>query len=235
MTTTTVKTQIAKFQKRLDIAADGYWGTGSSESARCSNYMFYLSPEFTKELPVDKAKFKQSNVDNMLAEFNIDPDTKNPLYIAYMLATAYHETARTFVPLEEYGKGRTRTYGKIASGSLVSNGAKGYYDFKKYPFFYYGRGFVQLTWFCNYDKFSKILGIDLLNRPELACDVNVATKIMIYGMLNGTFTGKKLSSYIKYGLDPSEFVNARRIINGTDKAGVIAKYAVTFLKYLELR
>ena len=100
--------------------------------------------------------------------------------------------------------------------------------------YYYGRGFVQLTWFDNYKTFTDLLKVDLLKSPQLACDVDIATKILIYGMLNGTFTGKKLSSYIKYGIDDFEWINARRIINGTDKAELIAGYAKTFLEYLYL-
>jgi hypothetical protein len=46
---------------------------------------------------------------------------------------------------------------------------------------------------------------------------------MSYGMRNGSFTGKKLSDYISG--TTADYVNARRIINGTDRAELIAGYA----------
>ena len=48
-------------------------------------------------------------------------------------------------------------------------------------------------------------------------------------MVKGSFTGRSLSSYIKYGLEQDEFINARRIINGTDKARDISNYVYKFI------
>ena len=62
-------------------------------------------------------------------------------WLAYMLATSYHETAQTMQPIEEYGKGRGKPYGQ-----------KLRHDRKPYTFpdkLYYGRGDVQLTWYEN--------------------------------------------------------------------------------------
>jgi predicted chitinase len=135
-----------------------------------------------------------------------------PTQQAYVLATVKHETAGTFRPLEEYGKGRGRTYGKPdpQTGKI-----------------YYGRGFVQLTWKSNYQKYSKILGIDMVNKPELACDPNVALFVLVHGMKHGTFTGKALPQYVNKR--QTDFYNARRVVNGTDRANHIAALARTFL------
>ena len=137
---------------------------------------------------------------------------------AYMLATAYHETAHTMQPIEEYGKGRGRDYGKRLKMSR-----KPYSD--TLPL-YYGRGYVQLTWYENYDKAGRLLKLDLLRQPELALQADVAAKIMREGMFDGWFTGKKLNDYV--GLRTADYVSARRIINGMDKAQFIAGYAVVF-------
>lgn len=137
---------------------------------------------------------------------------------AYMLATAYHETAATMQPVEEYGKGRGKDYGKRLKMSR-----KPYSD--TLPL-YYGRGYVQLTWYENYEKAGKKVGVDLLNEPGFALSAPIAAKIMRDGMLEGWFTGKKLSDYV--GLRTADYVGARRIINGTDKANLIAGYAVAF-------
>jgi len=45
---------------------------------------------------------------------------------------------------------------------------------------------------------------------------------MIVGMSEGTFTGKKLSDY--FNNEISDAYNARKIINGRDKAGLIQGY-----------
>ena len=123
--------------------------------------------------------------------------------LAYVLATAYHETAHTMKPVREYGG---ETYLKKK---------------KYYP--YVGMGYVQLTWDYNYRKAGQFLGVDFISHPKLLLDPKYAVPILIEGMKDGWFTGKKLSDYIT--LNTSGFVGARRIINGTDKAELIAGYA----------
>ena len=72
-------------------------------------------------------------------------------------------------------------------------------------------------------KSVEYLKKDLVNNPELVLDQKNATKIMIYGMETGMFTTKKISSYISE--DSANYLNARRVINGMDKAASIAGYA----------
>lgn len=136
-------------------------------------------------------------------------------YAAYMLATVIHETAGTMLPLEEYGKGRNRPYGKpdVITGKV-----------------YFGRGYVQLTWKYNYEKAGKILGVDLVNNPEKAMDHEVALRILFDGMLNGWFTGKSLKDY--FTTKATDWYNARKIINGLDKASKIESKAKKFYKAL---
>lgn len=140
--------------------------------------------------------------------------------VSYILATIYHETATTFKPIEEYGKGKGKPYGQF----LDINGSK----YIGIPHLYYGRGFVQLTWLSNYVKAKKELGVDFVNKPELALDFNNAIKITNYGMVEGWFSGKNLDNYINE--TKTDYVGARYIINGTDKAQLIATYAVAFEK-----
>ena len=145
-------------------------------------------------------------------------------WLAYMLATSYHETARTMQPIEEYGKGRGKPYGQ-----------KLRHDRKPYTFpdkLYYGRGDVQLTWYENYEAMGKLLGIPLLEQPELALVPEISAKIMIEGMTRGKsnrgdFTGVSLENYFSATKDDP--VHARRIINGLDKANLIATYHNKFL------
>lgn len=70
---------------------------------------------------------------------------------------------------------------------------------------------------------SSVCSVDLVKNPELALDVKNCVKILLHGMLNGSFTGKKLSDY--FNKDKGDWINARRIINVLDKASLISGYA----------
>jgi hypothetical protein len=139
---------------------------------------------------------------------------------AYMLATVYHETAGSFQPVEEgyylaekHGQSFLRAFQK---------------KLRYYP--YYGRGYVQLTHETNYKKAGKAFGVDLVNKPQLALEPDIAYKILTYGMHQGWFTGKKLEDYISD--TGKDYVNARKIVNGKDRAGLIAGYARSFEEIL---
>ncbi len=131
--------------------------------------------------------------------------------LAYVLATAYHETAHTMKPVREYG------------GEKYLR-SKAYYP-------YVGMGFVQITWLANYEKASQKLGVDFVKEPRLLLKPEYAVPILIIGMEEGWFTGKKLSDYIT--IKSSDFRSARRIINGTDRAALIADYAKEYDKLLK--
>jgi hypothetical protein len=126
---------------------------------------------------------------------------------AYVLATAWHETAGTMKPLEEYGRGAGRAYGNPDPVTGKT---------------YFGRGFVQLTWKDNYQRLGGILGLPLVGQPELALEPVNAARIMCEGMAGGLFTGKALGDY--FDADTDDPRNARRIVNGTDRAELIARY-----------
>ena len=68
--------------------------------------------------------------------------------------------------------------------------------------------------------------VDLIKNPELAMRPDVAAFVMFDGMINGVFTGKKLADY--FNATKTDFVNARRIINGTDRAQEIAAISKAF-------
>lgn len=155
---------------------------------------------------------QQATLTNFLNVWEADPaDYKDPRWLAYMLATTYHETDKKFKAIEEYGKGKGRKYGTphTETGKV-----------------YYGRGYVQLTWDYNYKKMSDLLGVDLYHNPELALQDQYATPILFTGMSRGLFTGKKLSDY--FNGTKEDWVNARKIINGLDKANIIADYGRKF-------
>jgi predicted chitinase len=151
------------------------------------------------------------NLENFLDTWERDYSKWDRRWLAYALATAWHETAFTMLPIEEYGKGKGRKYGEKDSQTKQT---------------YYGRGYVQLTWKYNYEKAGIKLGVDLVNKPELALDPDIAAQIMFEGMEGGWFTGKKFADY--FNKTTTDWFNARRIINGTDKAAAIGAYAQAF-------
>jgi putative chitinase len=155
-----------------------------------------------------------------------DEETGTPIddlrWAAYMLATTYHETAKTMWPIEEYGKGSGKPYG-------VKDKETGQT--------YYGRGFVQLTWRENYHNATIELSLtgdrDLEYHADQALDLVIASQIMFRGMSEGWFTNKKLGTYFDH--DTNDPVNARAIINNdVSKNGKkIADYHYKFLTALE--
>jgi hypothetical protein len=170
--------------------------------------------------------FKEPNASQMQGMNAIldEWESKPSLYLdkrwlAYMLATAYHETAKTMWPIEEFGKGSGRLYGHKIKQSKE--------PYETPDRLYYGRGFVQLTWYENYEKFGKKLKIDLLEVPTLALSLPISTKIMFIGMTQGLFTGVNLARY--FNDQREDWVSARKIINGIDKAELIGNYGKKFL------
>lgn len=135
-------------------------------------------------------------------------------WLAYMLATVYHECATRMWPTTEYG-------------------SESYLKGKEYwP--YIARGFVGLTWEENYRNASSALGLvddrDLVDHPEMALDSLISARIMFRGMSEGWFTSRKLGQY--FNDDKDDPVNARQIINGNDCDDMIASYHYKFLDAL---
>ena len=154
-------------------------------------------------------RLKQSQVNGI----NIIKDTCQTAKLtlhqtAYVLATVYWETARTFQPIEEYG-GKHRRYAP-----------------------WYGRGYVQLTWERNYKKQQvklKRMGVypyQVHDNKKLALFPYTSAIICVYGMKDGDFTGKRLHHYIN--TRRVNYTQARRIVNGMDKARAIARIAQRF-------
>jgi hypothetical protein len=128
---------------------------------------------------------------------------------AYILATAYWETARTMKPvIEAFWK--TEQWRKD--------------NLRYYP--WHGRGYVQLTWETNYKRAQAETGHKVHDDPALALQSKPAADILVKGSMEGWFTGKKIGDYIT--LQKSDYFNARRVINGRDKAREIADLALQY-------
>ena len=163
------------------------------------------------------SKAQVESIDKILAIFEANTWLTIPER-AYILATIYRECGANMKPIPEWGKGKGKKYGqKIKmSGQRYTTPDK----------LFYGRGYVQLTWYENYEYATKQIGVDVLNYPEKVLEPEIAAIILIDGMRDGWFTKKKLSDYFSNG--KKDYVNARRIINGMDHAQEIANNAVKF-------
>lgn len=183
--------------------------------------------DFSKIRPMFGGHLTQAQVDNIerIVKVYQQYDT-NTQRLAYVLGTAKWETAHTMEPVVErggpsyfkkYDKGTK--LGAVLGNTLAGDG----YKFR-------GRGFVQLTGRYNYSKVGKLIGVDLVANPDRALNPDIAARILVEGMLDGWFTGKSLKQYVDTvdGNERQEFVNARRTVNGEDRAAEIADIALKF-------
>nr|WP_204517946.1 hypothetical protein [Parerythrobacter lutipelagi] len=146
-------------------------------------------------------------------------------YCAYGLATAYHETNATMLPVRE---------------AYWLSEAWRKKNLRYWP--WYGRGYVQLTWETNYERADEELelGGSLTKNPDLALEPDIAARIMRCGMIEGWFAGDRhgrhdFARHLPENGPATElqFKGARRIINGTDKNLLIARHALQFQQALE--
>lgn len=163
----------------------------------------------------------------------------NNEYLANILATTTWETARTMQPITE--RGNVAYFDKYEPNTKIGRALGNTHKGDGYR--YRGRGYVQITGRANYEKatryFRETLKIDadFVNDPDLALKPEYAVIILIVGMIEGWFTGKKLGDYLD-GIDEDdaedrrEHINARRVVNGTDKATEIADIAMAYERAL---
>ena len=165
----------------------------------------------------------QAGLSDFLAFLDSDPDMTDIRWQAYCLATTFHEVAGTWMPIEEYGKGKGLKYGTPD---------------KRTGKVYYGRGYTQNTWYENYkmlteawNKLHPQTPVDFTLHPELLCIPEYAYWAMSYAMRHGTYTGVGLKKYFNETITAPK--NARKIINGLDKADLIAGYYDKFMRILQ--
>ena len=174
------------------------------------------------------------------AFYESSPQEANLYEVAYMLATARHETyiprsAEFFSERSEFGpQSHFDKYDPVfAADANTREKAKRYGNLERGDGYKYrGRGSTQLTWRSNYQKLSDILAYDFVSDPDAAAKIEYSVPIMIVGMTKGIFTTKKLSLYLN--AKKIDYEAARKVINGNDKKELIASYAQRFeaiLKY----
>lgn len=151
---------------------------------------------------------------------------------AYILATAWHETGGRMQPVRE-GFAASDAGARQAVANWAAKNKKRNYAAPdpETGQSYYGRGLVQITHRVNYLKLGLRLCIDLETNPDLALSPGIAERILVLGMMAGDFTGRKLSEHVEG--ERMDFVGARKVVNGTDRAELIASYAKDFYAWLK--
>ncbi len=164
-------------------------------------------------------------------------------WLAYMLATVFHETGATMQPVTEnlnysaerltkvwpsrfptvasaepFARNPRKLANKVYGGRMGNTAPDDGWRYR-------GRGLPQITGKENYTKFG------LAKTPEKAAEMATAVRILFDGMIGGLFTGVKLADY--FNQVDNNPVGARKIVNGADKAKLIAGYFGNFLDALE--
>ncbi|MGF7224152.1 hypothetical protein [Pantoea agglomerans] len=218
----------------------------SAELINVDAFMSLYEKEHTSFAPGTAAlsSASKSNLRKVLNSLNsyyaTSVEYKPNLYkLAYMLATIRHETyhyttAEFFSEKPEIGGvSYFNKYDPVLANTpkrrerAIKNGNTAQGDGFKYR----GRGCVHLTWKNNYKKAQDKFDVNFVDSPDLAGDFKYAVPIMIWGMEEGMFSGKKLNGYINAG--EINYVGSRYIINGQDQAPLIASYAKRFEAILE--
>lgn len=159
-------------------------------------------------------------------------------HVAYLLATAFHETGGRMEPVRE-GFCKTDAGSRRAVESLFNKGVIrwNYALPEANGHSYYGRGYVQLTHMENYEKTGEALDIDLVNNPDLMLDPTISAKAMVWGAETGAYRGKSLSDKLPSNVPPTaaQWRSARGIINGDVRRNGtrVAGYAQNFYEALK--
>ena len=166
-----------------------------------------------------KGGISQSQLDGIEALLVAMGSASWPIaWAAYGIETAYHETAYTMQPVRE-------------AYWLSEEWRKK--NLRYWP--WYGRGYVQITWQENYERADRELdlGGKLIANKDLALQPDVAAAILVKGMSAGWFCKDakgphNLARHLptQGRADIGAFAEARRIINGTDKARKMAAEAI---------
>jgi putative chitinase len=93
-----------------------------------------------------------------------------------------------------------------------------------------GRSWPQLTGRRNYQKADDALGLGgaLVANPDRIGELAIAAGVTVRGMREGWFTGLSLNDFLPADATLAQYRNARKVINGTDKADAIAEAAEIF-------
>jgi putative chitinase len=197
-----------------------------------------------------------------------DMDGRPASWIAYAMATAWHETGGKMTPntetlnynvqglLNTFGRhriseadarrlGRKQGEGPLSVarqreiGNLLYGGDWGRRNLGNTEpndgWTFRGRGMDHCTGRRNYKVTGDDIGVDLIANPEALLVLANAIKALHTGMVSGRYAGDRTGRHnfarhlpASGSATHEQFVAARRIINGVDKADQIARHAIIF-------
>lgn len=140
-------------------------------------------------------------------------------WLAYMLATAWHETGTTMLPVREgFKKTDAQAYAHVTA-YCAKQGIANYPARHSNGNSYYGRGYVQLTHANNYQKMSSRLkmGSKLYDKPDTVMEPGAAAMILAVGLIDGMFRPAKGTLFDYFNATTQDWYGARELVNG-DKA-----------------
>ena len=155
--------------------------------------------------------------------WNDHPNMEDRRWLAYVMATAYHETRLR--PVREGFKTSDKAARKHVRWMYNKRIISQPYHLadRETGQVYYGRGYVQLTWAQNYKKMGKAIGMgdQLYRNPDLVLNPDIASKVLFVGMLQGHFRYSKRRRprgkqklRLFFNKSSSNWYGARNIING---------------------
>lgn len=165
-------------------------------------------------------------------------------WLAYALGTAFHETGKAMVPIEEklsysaerllevwprrFTPAEARRYAHqpeaIANRAYANRGGNGD-EASGDGWRYRGRGLAQTTFKENYRKLSRLVDVDLVSEPDAVMESDTAVAGLLLAMARGIYTGRKFADY--FSSTAEDWRRARRIIS-VDQANMIAGYGRAF-------
>lgn len=190
----------------------------------------------------DKPGNHYTGTDSLLDYWNTHRELTDLRWLAYIMGTSYHETARRMFPVRETLASSDAAVVKILARSSHTKNKTYWKQDGETGQHYYGRGHVQLTWRSNYELADRRLSRDpdgdrprsFLWNADLALDPKDSVEILFDGMVYGWYTQKHC---LPYYFDPAgqrreDWKNARRIVNVLDRWQTIADHARNFLTIL---
>lgn len=187
--------------------------------------------------PIGRSEAAVAGTSALLDAWEADPRLSDRRWLAYILATAYRETGQSMRPVRQT---MARTDAEAAERMSRKPWA-GRFDYWKPDAVtgerYFGRGYVQLTWDYNYKMIDARFGLSdradsVYWNPSRLLEPELSARVAVEGMVGGWFTGRCLARYFP-AKGPADWLGARRIINGTDRADLFAADAQLFLAALE--
>ncbi len=203
---------------------------GQAQAGKFERSRFYAECERSATLPKHLFKgARREGIDQVLDHWEKTSYT-DLRWLAYILGTAYRESAGTMAPVRE-GLCRTDQCSIAAVGKhfLGKHISSDYSVPDAQGRSYFGRGLVQITHKRKYLSVGRALGWGdaLVERPELALDPERSVVILVDGMARGLFTGRSLADF--FAGEKADWVGARQIVNPRSRrAPITAAYAEGF-------